>query len=61
MTERVRVRADRKEHRGRPYRMDEDQIDVMITDYNEGMTQVQLAVKYNLSLSTVQRYIRQRR
>ena len=59
--ERVRVRADRVDRRGRPHRMDEYQIGNMIADYNNGMTQAELAAKYNLSPSTVHRYIYQRK
>lgn len=61
MSEKVRVRTDRVERRGRPYRMDKDQIGNMIDEYNKGMTQAKLAAKYNLSPSTVHRYIYQRK
>lgn len=57
----VMVDPNRKQTRsGRNTRLTETQINNLVTKYNEGETQKDLAKEYAISVSTVQRYIRQR-
>ena len=46
---------------GRPRRLDEATIDYMVDAYNKGDTQQQLADRYNVSISTVRKYLKERR
>ena len=46
---------------GRPKRLDEGTIDYMVDAYNRGETQQSLADRYNVSISTIRRYLRERR
>lgn len=57
----VMVDPNRKQTRsGRNTRLTRTQINNLVAKYNEGETQRELAKEYSVSVSTVQRYIRQR-
>jgi DNA invertase Pin-like site-specific DNA recombinase len=57
---RVMVSVERKQERGRRYRLTPEQVDEMVTRFNAGETQASLAAAFGVSVSTVQRYIRLR-
>lgn len=58
----VMVDINREQSRtGRRARLDETQINRMVERYNNGETQKELAKAYGVSVSTIQRYIRQRK
>lgn len=59
MTTRVMVDPERKT--GRRTRLTAHQVDQLITRYNNGETQKELAEHYGISVSTVQRYVKQRK
>lgn len=54
-----KVRADRKK-KGRPALFTEKQVDKIVSAYNAGLTQMDLAVKYKCSLSTIRRVLKER-
>lgn len=56
-----KVRADRKRKRkGRPALFTEKQVDKIVSAYNAGLTQQDLAIKYKCSLSTIRRVLKER-
>lgn len=64
MEEKQRVyvtRVQKVNKGGRQPRLTDDQIDVLVTYYNQGVTQRELSEKYGISLSTVKKYLRERR
>lgn len=46
---------------GRPSRLTETQIDNLIIQYNSGDTQKELAERFGISISTVRKYIKERK
>ena len=46
---------------GRPPILTEDQIDEIVTRYNNGSRQADLAKQYDCSVSTIQKVLRERR
>lgn len=57
------VSVDRKKGKsqGRPALFTESQIDKIVILYNQGMTQMDLSIKYKCSISTIRRVLRERR
>lgn len=47
--------------KGRPSRLTEAQIDNLIIQYNSGDTQKELAERFGISISTVRKYIKERK
>lgn len=47
--------------KGRPSRLTETQIDNLIIQYNSGDTQKELAERFGISISTVRKYIKERK
>jgi Mor family transcriptional regulator len=46
---------------GRPSKLSDETINDVVCDYNDGETQVELAKKYQVSRSTIQRVLKDRR
>lgn len=51
----------RKNKKGRPSRLTEQQKDFIVNHYNNGDTQKEIAEQYGVSLSTVRRVLSERR
>lgn len=56
-----RILVTRRNTGGRPCKLKESDIDYIVRYFNTGMTQAELAEKYGVSLSTIQRVLRERR
>lgn len=59
MTEKVNPNRIRKKS-GRPALFTDTQIDKIVRSYNDGMSQMDLAICYKCSLSTIRRILKQR-
>ena len=59
--EKILVSTTRQQRRGRRPLLNKDRINNLVEDYNTGFTQTELSHKYSVSLSTVQKYLRERR
>lgn len=51
----------RQPQNGRPQKLTETEISLMVIDYNRGMSQQALADKWGVSVQTVRRYLKRRR
>lgn len=60
MTE-VKVSKERQALNGRRPKLNDEQLNALITEYNNGATQQELAERYGVAISTVRRYIRLRK
>lgn len=47
--------------RGRPWKLTEQQKDLVVNHYNHGDTQKKIADMFNVSLSTIRRVLQERR
>ena len=56
-----KILVTRKNTGGRPNKLKESDIDYIVRYFNTGTTQTELAEKYGVSLSTIQRVLRERR
>lgn len=50
----------RTQKKGRPKKLSEAQIDMMVNHYNNGDTQKQLAEEFGVSVATVKAYLQER-
>lgn len=57
----VKVDKTRQEAAGRKPKLDTEQINTLVTKYNEGATQKELAHEFGISVSTVRKYLILRR
>lgn len=60
MAEMVKQDRKKKKSQGRPALFTDSQIDKIVSAYNEGMTQMDLAFRYKCSLSTIRRVLKER-
>ena len=59
-TEKVMVDVNALSRRGRAKKLNEEQINELVTRYNDGETQVELAKEYGITTPTVRRYLKAR-
>lgn len=55
-----KVYVTRQPKRGKRSKITEEQKNLIVTDYNNGLTQMKLAAKYNLSQATICQLLKER-